>query len=150
MRERAEEDARPGLRGEPRLLDAGVEVDVRADGHPLDGCARESRREQVDRVARARHERNVARPEQHPQQVHEPFFRAERERRLGLGVEPDAEALAVQIADRLPQLGQAPARGVAMIAREQSRLAQLLDGELGWWDIRVAETEVDDVVARAS
>ena len=91
---------------------------TRADVHALDGRAREHRREQVDRVARARHERDVAGAEQHPEQVHEPFLRAERERRLGLGIELDAVAVAVEVADRLPELRQPAARRVAVVARD--------------------------------
>ena len=90
VRERAEQDARPRLRREPRLLDAGREVDARPDRHARDRRAGEARREEMDRIARARHERDVARAEQHPEQVHETLLRAERHRRLRLRIELDA------------------------------------------------------------
>ena len=118
--------------------------------HPLDGGAREYRPEQVDRVARARHERDVAGAEQHPQEVHETLLRAEGERRLALRVELDAVAVAVAVADRLPQSRQAAAGGVAVVARQQRRLAQLLDRNLGRRHVGVAEAEVDHVLALAA
>ena len=81
----------------PGGLGVREEVDADADVHALDCGAREHRPEQVDRVARAGHERDVAGAEQHPQEVHETFLRAERKRRLALRVELDAVAVAVEV-----------------------------------------------------
>ena len=150
VRERAEQHARPRLRQLPRLLDACDEVDVGPDRHALHRCAREPRREEMDRIARARDERDVARAEQHPEEMHEPFLRAERHRRLGLGIELDAVPVAVQLAHRGAQIRQAAARRVAVVARQQRGLAQLLDGDLRRRDVGVAEAEVDHVLAGAA
>ena len=79
----------------------------------------------------------------------EPFLRAERHRRLGLRIELDAEALLIQLAHGGPQVRQPAARRVAVVARQQRSLAQLLDGDLRRRDVGVAEAEVDHVLARA-
>ena len=147
VRKRAEQDPRPWLGREPRLLHTRHEVDVGPHGDAGDRGAREAGREEVDRIARARHERDVTRAEQHPQEVHEALLRSERQRRLSLRIQLDAVALAIQIADRFAELRQAAARGVAMVARQERCLAQLLDGDLRRRHVRVPEAEVDHVLA---
>ncbi len=77
----------------------------------------------------------------------QPFLRTKRQRRLGLGIEIDAEAVAVQVADGFSQLREASTRGVTVVAREERSLAQLLDCDLGRSDVGVSEAEVDDVFA---
>ena len=49
----------------------------------------------------------------------------------------------------MPQLRDAPARRVAVVARVAHRLDQLLDRDVGRRDVGVAEAEVDDVLAGA-
>ena len=79
----------------------------------------------------------------------EPFLRAERHRRLGLGIELDAEPVLVQLAYRSAQVRHAAAARVAMVARQQGGFAKLLDGDLRRRDVGIAKAEVDDVFARA-
>src|SRR5437763_8805431 len=102
----------------------------------------------MNRIRGARDERDVARPEQHPEEVHEPFLRAERHRRFPLRIEPDAVPLAVELTDRRAQIRQPAARAVAMVAREQGSLTELLHGDLRRGHVGIAEAEIDDVVAR--
>src|SRR5581483_5856207 len=144
VRKRREQDARLRLRRLPRLPHALHVVQRR---HALDGRAGEAGSEEVDGIARARHERGVAGTEQHPQQVDEALLRAECEGRLRLGVELDPVALAVQLANGGAQVRQSAAGRVAMVARDERRLAQLLDGDLRRRHIRIAEAEVDDILA---
>ena len=148
VRKRAEQHTRPRLGSEPRLLDAGREVDARPHRHARDRRTGEARREEMNRIARARHERDVARPEQHPEQMHEPLLRAEGHRRLRLRIELDAVPVTVEVADRLTQLRQAATRRVAVVARKERGLAQLLDGDLGRRHVGIAEAEVDHILAR--
>ena len=68
---------------------------------------------------------------------------------LGLGVELDAELALVEVGDGQPQLRDAAARRVAVVARVAHRLDQLLDRDVGRRDVGVAEAEVDDVLAGA-
>src|SRR5205823_12932670 len=65
---------------------------------------------------------------------------------LGLGVDVDAELAAVEVGDGEPQLRDAAAGGVPVVAGVPGRLGQLVDGDLRRRDVRVAEPEVDDVL----
>ena len=94
-------------------------------------------------------ERGVARAEQHPHQVREALLGADGAAHLGVGVELDAELALVEVGDGQPQLRDAPARRVAVVARVAHRLDQLVDGDVGRRDVGVAEAEVDDVVPGA-
>ncbi len=127
-----------------RLLDAGEHVAV-LDPRVHDGGAGEARRDQVDRVARARHDGAVAGLEQHPHQVREALLGADRADDVQVGVELHAEDLQVTLADRLAEVRQATARRVAMVRRLRRRLAQLFNRNLGRRDVGVAEAEVDHV-----
>ena len=150
VRKRAEQHSRPRLRRLPGLVHAREEVRVRTDGNALHGGACEAGCEEMDRVARARHERDVTGPEQHPEQVDEALLRAEAKCRLGVGVELDPEAIAIELADRRPEIREAAARRVAVVAWEQRRLPQLLDGDLRRRDVGIAEAEVDHVLTGAA
>ena len=147
VRKREDHDARPWTGARVRLLEVGEEILVGSHRDLGHGRAGEDGRVDVNRIARARHERGVARLEQHPHQVREPLLRADRVQHLALRVELDAEAAPVEVGGGQAELGD-PARGrVAMISRLLRRLDQLLDGELGRRQVRVAEAEVDHVLA---
>ena len=122
-------------------VDAGRHRDLPQVG------AGEERAVDVDRVARARHDRRVARLQERPHQVREPLLRADRVRDLRLGVELDAEAAQVQRGDRLAHARDAARQRVAVVARQAGRLGELLDRDLGRGDVGIAEAEVDDVDA---
>ena len=77
-----------------QLVVVAVELD-RDDGRPG-----QHGRLEVDRVARRRHDRDVAGLDEHPHQVREALLRADRRHRLRLGIELDAEAVGVEVADR--------------------------------------------------
>ena len=84
----------------------------------------------VDRVARRRDERGVAGLDERPHEVDEPLLRAHRRDDLGLGVELDAEAAAVEVGARRAELGDALRGGVAVVVRLRGRLLQLRDGNV--------------------
>ena len=147
VRKRDDHRARPRARALVRLAQVREHVLVGPHRDLHDRRAREHRREQMDRVARCGHERRVARLDQQPQQVREPFLRADRRDRLALGVERHPEPPRVQIADRLAQLGDPAARGVPVVARLRGSLRELRDGQLRRGDVRVAEPQVDHVLA---
>jgi hypothetical protein len=107
-------------------------------------------RDQMDRVARRGRDDGVARPGQHPEQMREALLGADRADDLRLGVERDAEAALVELADRRAQLRDAAARRVPVVCRPGRRLAQLRDGDVRRRDVGVAEAEVDDVAAFAA
>ena len=115
--------------------------------HGDDRGAREARAGQVDRVARARHDRAVARSEQHPHQVGEALLGPDRRHDLGVGIEVDVEEHLVAVGDRETQIRDAATRAVAVILRVVRGLGQLLDGHVGTGQIGIAEAEVDDVAS---
>ena len=143
VRERDDHDPRRGLRGADGVLDAGQQVVAEA-GVTTVAPARRGR-DQVDRVARARHDGAVAAVEQHPHQVGEPFLGADRADDVRLGVEPDAEMALVALADGLAEVRQAAARRVAVVHRLGGRLGELLDRDRRRGDVGIAEAEVDHV-----
>ena len=142
VRERDDDDLGPG-----RLDRRRDRVDAAVGGRVDDGRARESRRDAVDRVGRGRHDDVVAVGREHPQQVREPFLRADRAHDLGLRIDRDAEAARVVLADRSAQLLDAAAHRVAVIGRPERGLPQLLDGDRRRREIGVAEAEVDHIVS---
>ena len=148
VRERDDHDARGGLRRVDRLLDPREQV-VLVQARVDDGGAGEPRRDQVDRVARARHDRAVAGLEQHPHQVRQALLRADRRDDVHVGIELDAELRPVALADRLAEVGQPAARRVAVVHRLGGGLRELLDGDVGRGDVGVAEAEVDHVATLA-
>ena len=147
VRERDDDDPRPRPRLLPRLEQVVEEVLLGPEAHVAHLGAGEDRAPDVDRVRRARHQRGVAGAEQHPHQVREALLGADRRAGLRLGVELDAEPAPVEVGDREPQLRDAPARRVAVVARVARRLAQLVDRDRRRRHVGVAEPEVDHVLA---
>ena len=147
VREREDDDARLRLGALPGLLEVREQILVGSHRHARHGRPGEDRRVDVDRVARARHERRVARLEEHPHQVREAFLGADRVQDLRVGVEIDAELALVQRCRGEAKVRDALRGRVAVVARVVRSLGELLDGEIGRGEIGVAEAEVDDVVA---
>ncbi len=126
VRERDDHDSWSGLRGADGLLDPREQVVV-LEPRVDDGRACEPRRDEMDRVARARDDRAVAALEQHPHQMGQPLLRADRRDDVHVGIELDAELRAVPLADRLAQVGKPAARRVAVVHRLGGGLGELLD-----------------------
>ena len=82
----------------------GLGMGEAAHRHLAQVGAGEQRAVDVDRVARAGHDRRVATVEQHPHQVAEALLRADRVGDLELGVELDVPRARVVAGDRLAQL----------------------------------------------
>ena len=83
-------------------------------------------------------------------EVREALLRADHRDRLGVGIELDAVAALVPLADRGAQVGDAARRRVAVVARVARRLADLLDDVRRRRQVGVAHAEVDDVLAGAA
>jgi hypothetical protein len=150
VREREQEHARPRARALECLDHVAEQVFLRPHRDPFHDRAGEDRREQVNRIARARHHRSVTGLDEHPHQMCETLLGADRGQRLRLRIELDTEPSRVQAADRPPQVGNSPAGRVAVVARARRGLAQLLDRDRGRGQVRVAEPEVDHVLAGAA
>ncbi len=148
VREGDDDRPRRGLRGADGVLDrlqrvrpveAGVE----------NGRAGKPGSDEVDRVARARDDRAVAAFEQDPHQVGEAFLGADRAHDVLVGIELDAVALGVALADGLTQVRQPAAGRVAVVDGFGGGLGELVDGDRRRGNVGVAEAEVDHVVAVA-
>ena len=87
-------------------------------------------------------------PSMRQAQVAEAFLRADRGDDLGLRVELDAVLVLVFLGHLLAQAGDAVADAVAVVARVDGRLAELVDDALGRGVGGVAHPQVDDVDAR--
>ena len=129
VREREQHDARARTRALVRLDEVAEEILARTHGHARHRRARQDRRVDVDRIARAGHERRVARLDERPEQVREAFLRPDRRDGLRLGVESDAPEPLVPLADREPQSRDPAARGVSVVARDVRGLGELVDDD---------------------
>ena len=114
--------------------------------------AGEARTGQVDRVARTRHDRAVARSEQHPHQVRETLLGADGRDDLGVGIDVDVKEHLVAIRHRETEVGDARDWRCSDGSWILRRLGEFGDRDVGARQVRVAEAEVDDVspAARAS
>ena len=118
--------------------------------HVADVGAGDHRAVDVDRVARVRHQHRVAAAERGEREVRDAFLRADRDDRLGVGVELDAVAALVPVADRAAQPRDALRHRVAVRVGPLHRLDQLVDDVLRRRAVGVAHAEVDDVLAAAA
>ena len=150
VRERDHEHPWLGPADVPGLVQALERVDAGRHGHLPQVGAGEQRPVDVDRVARAGHDRRVARLEQRPHQVREALLRPDRVRDLRLRVELDAEPARIQRGDGLAHPRDAARERVAVVARQPRRLGELLHRDLRRGDVGIAEAEVDDVHAAAA
>ena len=101
----------------------------------------------VDRVARVRHQHDVAGRGDRHREVGEPLLGAEGGDHLGLGVELHPEAAGVVAGLGAAQAGDALGRRIAVGARAAHGLDELLDDMRGRVHVGVAHAEVDDVHA---
>ncbi len=134
-----------GHESSQRLEQVLEEVLVGAEAHVAHLGAGEDRTPDVDRIRRARHERGVTRAEQHPHEVGEALLGPDGAAHLRVGIELDAELALVEVGDGHPQLRDAAAGRVPVVARVAHRLDQLVDRDIGRRHVGVAEAEVDDV-----
>ncbi len=151
---RIAEHQRDRLRGrmDHRALERIEEVRARLARHRADGAAGHEEAEGVDRVARVRHQHEVAGRRDGLRHVGEAFLGAERGDDLLLGIELHAEAAAVIGRLRLAQARDAARGRIAVGARLADGLLQLVDDVLRRRQVRIAHAEIDDVgalVARA-
>src|SRR5580658_9058955 len=78
------------------------------------------------------------------------LFGADGDDGLGFGIEIDAVACLVPVADGLAQAGQAARNGVAMRGRLAGSFNELVDDVGGRCAVGIAHAEVDDVFAAAA
>jgi hypothetical protein len=126
-------------------LDRMEELRSRRARHRADHAAGHQEAEGVDRVARVRHEDDVARRGDRLGDVGEALLGAEGGDDLRVGIELHAEAARIVARLRLAQAGDAFGGGIAVGARLPRRLDELLDDVLGGRQVRIAHAEVDDV-----
>ena len=148
--ERQEDDAGLGPRVLPALPQHLTEIVADRQGHLTDLRSREERSVEVDGVRRGRNQDRVTGLEQHPHQMREPFLGADGVDDLRLRVEFHPELAQVEVRDGTPELGNSPAERVAVVSRVAGRLGQLLHRHVGRWQIRVPDSDVDDVLAAAA
>ena len=104
-----------------------------SQGHLAHVGPGEERAPDVDRVRRRRHQRGVARADQHPHEMREALLGPDGRHHLGLGVELDAELALVEVGDGAAELGDAPARpssgGCAGCSAASASLSTATSGE---------------------
>jgi hypothetical protein len=138
---------RLGHRMAHRALELFHEVEARPPGHGADRRAGDDEAEGVDRIARVRHQDDVAGAGDRLAEVGQALLGAQGDDGFALGIELDPEAPRVVAGDRLAQAGNAARGRVAMDPGVLNRLDQLVDHVPGRRLVRVAHAEVDDVVA---
>jgi hypothetical protein len=104
----------------------------------------------MDRVARVRHQHDIARGGDCLRDVSETFLGAERGDDLRLGIELHAEAAVVVGSLRTTQSGNSARGRVAVCTRLAECLLELLDHVRGRRQIRIAHAEIDDVRSRVA
>ncbi len=133
-----------------RLLELGEEIDIGRQRHVTNIGAGDHRPVDVDRIARVRHQHRVAATERGERQMRNPFLGADGDDRLGFGIELDAPAALVPLADRAPQARNAARHGVAVRVRSLHGFDELVDDVPGRGAIGIAHPEVDDVLPAAA
>ena len=128
-----------------RALERREEIGRRLRRHRTAHAARHQEAEGMDRVARVRHQHDVARRGDRLRHIGEAFLGAERGDDLGLGIELHAEAALVIGGLGPAQPGDAARRGIAVGARTPDGVLQLLDDMGGRRQVGIAHAEVDDV-----
>ena len=101
----------------------------------------------VDGIAGIRHRNCIFVIEHSKAEVRNAFLRADRNDRLGLGIEVHVISRLVPVADGSPEPRNTAGQRVAMRRRALCRLDQLVDNVLRRGAIGVAHPEVDDVLA---
>jgi hypothetical protein len=111
-------------------------------------AAGQDRPDLVHRVAGLGHQHLVARVDERPRQVGDPFLGADQGQDLGVRVELDPEAPAVEVRDRAPERRQPEVARVLVGRGVAGRPGQLLDHEVRGGQVGVADAERDDVDPR--
>ena len=101
----------------------------------------------MDRIARVRHQHDVARRGDRLRDVGEAFLGAERGDDLGVGIELHPEAALVIGGLRAAQARNAARGRIAVGARLAERILQLLEHVRRRRQIGIAHAEIDDVGA---
>ena len=115
--------------------------------HAAQVAAGDDHRVLMNGIGRARAQHDVARTEHRQRQVSDALLGADGDDGLAVGVDVDVEAPLVPIGDRHAQLVDAARHRVAVVGRVLRRLDQLGDHVRRRGAVRVAEAEVDDVLA---
>ncbi len=123
------------------------EVLVDRERHPDHLGSGQHRSVDMDRIARLRNQRHVPRLDQGPHQMRQPLLGPDGVDDLGFRIDVDTKPSPVAIGHRLPQVGNTPRRRVPVIAGIAGSFRQLVDHLRLGGDVRVAESEIDDVFA---
>ena len=101
----------------------------------------------MDRIGRAGAKHYVSGIYNRPRQVRQPFFGANGDDRLTIGIKDHLVAPLVPIADGNPELVNASGDGVAMVLRFACRFDQLGDNMRRRRQIGITHAEIDDIFA---
>ena len=133
-----------------RLFQFGEKVEFGADRHVPHRGAGHDEAEGVDRIARVRHQHDVARPGNRLRQIGEPLLRPQRDDDLALGIDLDIETAGVVAGAGAAQPGDAARYRIAVSFRVLHRLDQLGDDVRGGRAVGIAHAEIDHVAPRGA
>ena len=128
-----------------RLFQLGEKVEFGADRHMAHRGAGHDKAESVDRVARVRHQHDVARPGDRLREVGQPLLGAEGDDDLALGIDLDIEAAGVIAGAGAAQPGDAARHRIAVGLRVLHRLDELGDDVRRGRAVGIAHAEIDHV-----
>ena len=149
MRKVHDEELRPRPASIHRRHQLVEEFLAAPDRHALHLRARNDASVLMNRIGRRRREHHVALVENRQRQVRDAFLRSDRDDRFRVGVELDAVAPLVPVANRQPQLVHAARDRVAMVCALRRRLDQLRHDMRRRRLVGISHPEVDYVLALA-
>ena len=139
-------------RGQQRLTDAQHLVEeflAVANRHALHLRAGNHATVLMDRIGRRRREHDIALIEHREREMRDTFLGADRDDRLGVGIEFDAVAALVPVADRQPELIDAARNRVAMVGIFRGGFDQFGDDMRRRRLVGITHPEIDNILAGA-
>ena len=132
------------------MLELGEEIDAGRERNLTDVGAGDDRTVDVDRIAGVGHEHGVAAAERREHQMRDALLRADGDDGFAIGIELDAPAALIPVADRAAEPRDALRHRVAVRVAALHRLDQLGDDVRRRRAVGIAHAEVDDVLAAAA
>jgi hypothetical protein len=118
----------------------------RVDGQQVRFSRRQNHAEEMDRVARVRHERGVARLQIRVAQIRDAFFGADQRAHFFFGIERHIETLLHPVGDRFAEFGHALGLRITEGARVvMDRVDQSFHHRGRRWQVRVAHGQVNHI-----
>ena len=132
-----------------RALQLPEEVRPVSGPHRADVGSGDDRAVDVDRIAWIRNQDRIAAVQGGEHQVGQALLGADRDDRLGIGIDPDLEPVLVPVGNRAAQPGDSLGHRIAVGILPLYRFDQLVDDVPGRGAVRIAHAHVDDVLATA-